>query len=83
MSKWTKGPWSLSKYSSVLDANGVAFASFTTSPKRDAEMAARANLIVNAPELVEALKIIEQHLAYSRFDSAHEVARAILAKVEG
>lgn len=90
MSKHTPGPWHTGgKLDAIVYApDGYAVAGCQTyhGLRDEACTAANARLIAAAPELLEALDMMERH--FSRYDDTHnnlvlEQARAAIAKATG
>lgn len=96
MSKHTPGPWSLHNFDGdtyrIVDDRDMADLSYVATvhyhEDYDGETRANAKLLAAAPEMLEALKIVETrltHLAQNSVDVVSELrlARIAIAKAGG
>ena len=90
--KFTKGPWSISRYASthvVANERGICSAgNYSDNMSEEAllvENEANAQLIATAPKLYEALESMLEHAEWStpQGKAAFDNARAVLAEARG
>ena len=84
MFKHTPGPWH-TYGCTIRDADDAWIAHTDTTERLRAELTANARLIAAAPELVKALKAMLslRAPATSEHDAVRQIARALLARIEG
>lgn len=90
-SKHTPGPWRFDLDFDVQSVTGypIAHAKFPSrsnsirQPGKKLEQEANARLIAAAPELLEALKNMINHVGHAPDDPLFNAAKGVIAKAEG